>query len=200
MLSPYELQRAATIEENNAKLRELLGDDGGLIARKERSLLPVDEIARRRAAKEQRLREAMDSRRESSRLATRPRTSPAAFNESARTLEWIEPKRKSCTRKPKDKTTVAELTEEQRQTLAGASGWMEKLREFLLPQVSEANLRSVMRVVAKLASGAGSACHTKHDGHFCRGRPITMSTDLVRRCSNGNPNGRHLLRLWFSLL
>jgi len=52
------------------------------------------------------------------------------------------------------------------------------MRTYFASRISEPNLRNVMKVTTALASGAGSKCHTKHDGVFCEGRPIDMSTDF----------------------
>merc|ERR1712070_1020878 len=41
-----------------------------------------------------------------------------------------------------------------------------------------ANVRSVMKQVTKLASGAGVK-HTIRDDYFCEGRPIDMTTDFM---------------------
>lgn len=73
----------------------------------------------------------------------------------------------------------AGLSAAQRETLSQASGWLEAMRDHFASRLSDANLRNVMKVTTALASGAGSACHTKHDGAFCKGRPIDMSTDFL---------------------
>ena len=52
------------------------------------------------------------------------------------------------------------------------------MRTYFASRISDSNLRNVMKVTTALASGAGSKCHTKHDGVFCEGRPIDMSTDF----------------------
>ena len=191
-LSDYEVQRQQTILENDAKLRALLGPDGGHCARKkERSPLAPEELERRRAEKERQFKEAMESRRGSARLAERPaRSTSPELSESARVLEWAEarqtaPKRARRAKSGKQQGQAA-LTDEERATLANAAGWLEQMREFLRPQISEPNLRNVMKVVTLLASGAGAACHTKHSGFFCKGRPIDMSSDFVALRTEAN--------------
>ena len=73
---------------------------------------------------------------------------------------------------------ATELTEAQRATLENASGWLSEMSDFWLSRNSEANVRSVMKQVAKLASGAGVK-HTIRDDYFCEGRPIDMTTDFM---------------------
>lgn len=197
-LSAYELTRIATIESNEKRLKEILGDAAER-CRKERRTLTAEELEQRQLAKQRRRQELEANQRSSSRLVEKQArdaelalTAPAvpSIYESKRALDAIEaelPKRKRAQRKQRarEESGVA-LTEEQRQTLASAEGWLSAMREYFRPKLSEPNLRNVMKVAERLASGAGSRCHTKHDGVFCEGRPITMATDFeaLRREAN----------------
>ena len=61
---------------------------------------------------------------------------------------------------------VAQMTDEQRKTLAGKGGrWLPKLRKWLSPYISEDNMRQVMRQVTKLCSGAGVRCKCPRSKH-----------------------------------
>ena len=197
-LSAYELTRIATIESNEKRLKEILGDASEQ-CRKERRTLTAEELEQRQLTKQRRRQELEANQRSSSRLVQKQArdaelalAAPAvpSIYESERALDAVEaelPKRKRAQRKRQSREeSGAALTEEQRQTLASAEGWLSAMREYFREKLSDPNLRNVMKVAERLASGAGSRCHTKHDGVFCEGRPITMATDFeaLRREAN----------------
>ena len=188
-LSEYELQRLRTIESNESKLAEILGD-AAQRCRKEKVALTAEQLEQRQLAKERRHRELLANQRGSSRIQEkRAREAEQALAqpvpsiyESEKALEAVErdlPKQKRSRAKRQKEDAGEVLTADQLASLADAQGWLGAMREYFSTKLSDSNLRNVMKVTTQLASGAGTRCHTKHDGVFCAGRPITMSTDFV---------------------
>uniref|UniRef100_A0A7S0ED00 Uncharacterized protein n=1 Tax=Phaeocystis antarctica TaxID=33657 RepID=A0A7S0ED00_9EUKA len=188
-LSEYELQRLRNIATNRARLAELALDDA-LDTRTQRRTLSADEIERRSAAGAALHESRLANRRPTSRRlvllaassAERARASPVApIYESSAALDALEreaPKRK-VRKKQRREGEGAGLSAAQRETLTHAAGWLEAMRAYFADKLSEPNLRNVMKVTTALASGAGTACHTKHSGAFCKGRPIDMTMNFL---------------------
>ena len=81
------------------------------------------------------------------------------------------------------------LSAEERAALAEAyqeaEGWLEQMRRFFAPKLSEANLRNVMKQATALATGAGVP-HTVKDAWFRRGEPVSLEEDLVALRADAN--------------
>ena len=188
-LSEYERERLRTIATNSARLAEIMGDDA-LVCRTQRRTLSAEELERRSAAGAALHAARLANRRPTSRrlvllaasTAERASASPvASIYESSAALEALErdaPKKKARKMQRREEAGAG-LSAAQRETLSHASGWLEAMRNYFAARLSDANLRNVMKVTTALASGAGTACHTKHGGAFCKGRPIDMSTDFL---------------------
>ena len=73
--------------------------------------------------------------------------------------------------------------------LESASGeWIGGMRRYLAARVSDANLRSVMRVVERLASGQGvdSGGLRTRTPTFRKGQPVSMATDFAALRAEAN--------------
>ena len=78
-------------------------------------------------------------------------------------------------------STAAPLTEEQRKKLRQDVEWMEELEDYLArkEQLSQQNLRSVMRQVEKLVSGEGITYSQWDEGvYFAKGAPVQLSDNF----------------------
>ena len=89
-LSQYEVERLRTIQSNEAKLREILGD-AARIFKKEKVVLTAAQIEERQRARERRQRELHANRRGSSRIQEKRVAEPVpSIAESEAALEALE--------------------------------------------------------------------------------------------------------------
>mmetsp|Transcript_11539 Transcript_11539/g.19397 ORF Transcript_11539/g.19397 Transcript_11539/m.19397 type:complete len:483 (+) Transcript_11539:13-1461(+) len=192
--SAYEIQRENTIRCNQEMLRSL-GLLGPTMVQEATARSPEEEaaaVAARKAKALERAAQLVDAqanKRLSSRLAAKPRPALAesaiAMQRAEATLAWERPEvpqrshRLSCSHGRKGrKSSVKELTPEQRATLVEAEGWLSQMEVWFSNQLSEPNLRNVMKVVGHLASGRG-VVHPLSGALFREGEPIDMQTDFV---------------------
>lgn len=159
-LSEYELERLRTIASNNARLKEILGDAKSLCRtdeRKARRTLSSEELEQRAAARERSQQQAEANRRPASRrlelLARAPVStgSRAKIYESAAALDALQqeaPKKKTQggRQKRRREDEGDALSAAERETLANAAGWLDAMRIYFAPKLSDANLRNVMKV------------------------------------------------------
>ena len=159
-LSEYELERLRTIASNNARLEEILGGAKSLCRtdeRKVRRTLSSEELEQRAAARERSQQQAEANRRPASRrleLLVRATVSTGArakIYESAAALDALEheaPKKKpqGGRQKRRREDEGDALSAAERETLSNAAGWLDAMRIYFAPKLSDANLRNVMKV------------------------------------------------------
>lgn len=114
-------------------------------------------------------------RRSSSRLRKAPESFQVLDEDVDRVIARNQPRRK------KRRTVNTTVSEEERQKLRQAVDWMDELEEYLRTeeQLSQQNLRSVMRQVEKLVSGEGITYSQWDEGvFFAKGSPVKLSDNF----------------------
>ena len=172
-LSAYERQRLANMRSNRAQL-VTLGLDGFELA--PRRAPDAAEKAAGAKARQERLAEALQNRRKSGRIVPK-----ATDDRELRRLRYDRARRESeaeLTRRrgARPATSMAALTEAERAALECATDeWIGGFREYFAATLSETNLRSVMRVVERLASGQGVDAGGLRTATpvFCKGQPVS---------------------------
>ena len=200
-ISEYEKARLQTIEANRAVLSALGLDTFKLSPTARKRSLSEAELAARTEAKQQRAAEAEKNRRQSTRLAvqaTEGRKSTRELRALRDEQERLEAKADELMRRRRRAHNKARsggpksappLTEAERAALESASGeWIGGMRRYLAARVSDANLRSVMRVVERLASGQGvdSGGLRTRTPTFRKGQPVSMATDFAALRAEAN--------------
>jgi hypothetical protein len=198
--SEYEIERDRNILANNEALDIILGSSWS--RRKE---LSAEEAAaaelQREARKAERLEKltlAQSCRRLSSRLASRPaKTHSAEAGAASRRVEFEErwdrpePPRTSVSRGRRFSRNAVkdavELTPAERASLGAAQNWVEEIEAWLRPTHSDDNMRTVMRVVRRLAAGVGVDTGPSNGNRvFLPSAPVDMATDLVALRAEAN--------------
>ena len=205
-LSDYEKQRLATMEENARALRAFGIDDDLASMRTAPKELSEEERLARNERRLERLAELQANKRPTStRVQTLEKQRGAREKEQRKRLAeehaYFEVTERALADADGDRPRKAAkrggggrgrkaaappaLTDAQRASLAAAEGWIEPMRKWFAPQLSEANLKSVMKVVQKLAAGAGVE-HTQHRGKFLEGTPVNMGSDFHQLRAEAN--------------
>ena len=200
-ISAYEKVRLQTIAENRAVLAELGLEDFKVSPAARKRPLSEAELAARTEAKRKRLANAEKNRRSSSRLkgqATAGRKSSRELRALCDEQDRLEAEadaimRRRCRAHNKARTggprSAPPLTEAERAALESASGeWIDGMRRYFAAKLSDPNLRSVMRVVEKLASGQGvdAGGLRTQTPTFCKGQPVSMATDIAALRAEAN--------------
>ena len=199
-ISEYEKARLQTIEANRAVLSALGLDAFKLSPTARKRSLSEAELAARMKAKQRRAAEAEKKRRQSTRLkgqSTKGRKSTREIRALRKEQERREKadelmrRRRRAHNKARSggPKSAPPLTEAERAALESASGeWIGGMRRYLAARVSDANLRSVMRVVERLASGQGvdSGGLRTRTPTFRKGQPVSMATDFAALRAEAN--------------
>ena len=199
-ISEYEKARLQTIEANRAVLSALGLDTFKLSPTARKRSLSEAELAARTEAKQQRAAEAEKNRRQSIRLkgqstkghkSTREIRALRKEQERREKADGLMRRRRRAHNKARSggPKSAPPLTEAERAALERASGeWIGGMRRYLAARVSNANLRSVMRVVERLASGQGvdSGGLRTRTPTFRKGQPVSMATDFAALRAEAN--------------
>ena len=204
-LSDYEKQRLATMEENARALRAFGIDDDLASMRAAPKELSEEERLARNERRLERLAELQANRRPTStRVQTLEKQRGAREKEQRKRLAeehaFFEATERALADADGDrprkaakrggggrgrKAAARRRSPTRSASLAAAEGWIEPMRKWFAPQLSEANLKSVMKVVQKLAAGAGVE-HTQHRGKFLEGTPVNMGSDFHQLRAEAN--------------
>ena len=212
-LSDYGSQRLATMEENARALRAFGIDDDLASMRTAPKELSEEEGS---SATSGGSSGWPSCRRTSGRRRRASRRSRSSAARARRSSASASPRSTPSSRRPSAPSPTPTATGRARPRSAAAAGrgrrrrrrrrsptrsarawrrrrWIEPMRKWFAPQLSEANLKSVMKVVQKLAAGAGVE-HTQHRGKFLEGTAVNMGSDFHQAPRRGErvapPRGR----------
>ena len=200
-LSDYEKQRLATMEENARALRAFGIDDDLASMRTAPKELSEEERLARNERRLERLAELQANKRPTStRVQTLEKQRGAREKEQRKRLAeehaYFEATERALADADGDGAQGREARRRRARPQGGGGAHRRAARAWrrrrggssrcarFAPQLSEANLKSVMKVVQKLA--AAGVEHTQHRGKFLEGTAVNMGSDFHQLRAEAN--------------